>query len=181
MLRRFLALILVPFVLLAAGCGDDDQRVSVDHTPTSAAPASDDGGSTTSVDPATAAVLAEVEDRGKPTVTVPDGPATSLQVTDDVVGEGAEVKPGDSVTVHYVGVGQQTGQEFDSSWSRGQTVSFPLDGVIKGWTDGLVGMKVGGRRTLVIPGDQAYGDSPPSDDIKPGETLVFVIDLVSIG
>jgi peptidylprolyl isomerase len=178
-LRRILPLILVPLVLLA-GCGDDGQGVSVDRTPTTADTSAAAGGSSTTLDPASAAALKDIEDRGKPTVTVPDSPATALQVTDDVVGNGAEVTPGSSVTVHYVGVGQQSGKEFDSSWSRGQTVSFPLNGVIKGWTDGLVGMKVGGRRTLVIPGDQAYGANPPSADIQPNETLVFVIDLVSV-
>jgi peptidylprolyl isomerase len=175
-IRRPLVLVLLPLVVLAAACGDDQQTTSsVDRTPTTAPAA---GATTTN--PKDAAVLAEIEKRGKPTVTVPDSPATELKIVDDVVGTGEEVKPGATVTVHYVGVGQQSGKEFDSSWSRGQTISFPLQGVIKGWTDGLVGMKVGGRRTLIIPGDQAYGPNPPSSDIQPNETLVFTIDLVSV-
>ena len=124
-------------------------------------------------------MLAEITQRGKPTVTVPAAPVTTLQIHDDIVGTGATVASGSTVTVHYVGVSQSTGKEFDSSWSRGQTISFPLSGVIKGWTDGLVGMKVGGRRTLVIPGDQAYGANPPTADIAVNDTLVFTIDLVA--
>jgi peptidylprolyl isomerase len=134
---------------------------------------------TTTLSPAEAAVLAEITQRGKPTITVPTAPVTTLGIHDDIVGTGATVAAGATVTVHYVGVSQSTGKEFDSSWSRGQTISFPLSGVIKGWTDGLVGMKVGGRRTLTIPGDQAYGPNPPSADIAPNDTLVFTIDLVS--
>ena len=124
--------------------------------------------------------LAAIEERGKPEVTVPPAPATELKITDLVEGTGPAVQPTDSVTVHYVGVGQQSGKEFDSSWSRGEPISFPLNGVIKGWSEGLVGMKVGGRRELVIPGSLAYGPNPPSPDIAPDETLVFVVDLVAI-
>ena len=112
--------------------------------------------------------------------TVPPAPATELKITDLVEGTGPAVQPTDSVTVHYVGVGQQSGKEFDSSWSRGEPISFPLNGVIKGWSEGLVGMKVGGRRELVIPGSLAYGPNPPSPDIAPDETLDFVVDLVAL-
>jgi peptidylprolyl isomerase len=125
--------------------------------------------------------LAAITARGKPKVTVPSAPATKLEIHDDIVGTGATVKPHDQVTVHYVGVGQSSGKQFDASWDRGQPASFSLDQVIPGWGQGLVGMKVGGRRTLVIPGALAYGASPPTPDIKPNETLVFVVDLVSIG
>jgi peptidylprolyl isomerase len=167
-IRRTAAAVLLSALVLA-GCGDDGQDTSssVDHTPTSAAATSGSD------------VQAEVEARGKPTVTVPDAPATELVITDDIEGTGDEVQAGDTVTVHYVGVGQQSGEEFDTSWGS-DPVTFPLDGVIKGWTEGLVGMKVGGRRTLVIPADLAYGDNPTSPDIAPGETLVFTIDLVGI-
>lgn len=122
----------------------------------------------------------DVEARGKPEVTVPDQPATELCRVDDVVGTGAEVEVTSTVTVHYVGVGQQSGKEFDSSWDRGQPISFGLNGVIRGWSEGLVGMKEGGRRTLVIPADLAYGDNPPGAGIEPGETLVFVVDLIKV-
>jgi peptidylprolyl isomerase len=175
-IRRTIACLVLPAVLLAA-CGDDEQRVGVDKTPTGASVES--GLPTTTVDPADAEVRAEVEARGKPTVTVPDAPATELGITDDIEGTGAAVPEGATVTVHYVGVGQQSGKEFDASWGS-SPVTFPLARVIPGWTQGLVGMKVGGRRTLVIPGDLAYGDNPTSPDIAPGETLVFTIDLIGI-
>ena len=120
-----------------------------------------------------------VDTSTKPDVTVPDESATELEITDIVEGDGDEVEAGDTVTAHYVGVGQQSGEEFDTSWG-GQPATFPLDGVIEGWSKGLVGMKVGGRRELVIPGDMAYGANPPSPDIQPDETLVFVVDLKDV-
>lgn len=123
-------------------------------------------------------VLEEITKRGKPKVDVPGAPATKLEKKDLIAGTGPEVQPGATVTVHYVGVGQATGKEFDSSW--GQPITFGLNQVIAGWTDGIPGMKVGGRRELIIPGDQAYGPNPPpGSGIKPNETLVFVIDLIA--
>jgi peptidylprolyl isomerase len=105
-------------------------------------------------------------------------PASELAVADVYVGQGDAVAPGATVTVNYVGVGQQSGQVFDSSWQRGQPATFPLDGVIQGWSQGLVGMQPGGRRLLIIPAELAYGDSGAGADIAPGETLVFVVDLI---
>lgn len=126
------------------------------------------------------AVLNEITQRGKPKLG-PTPEVTELKITDDVVGTGAEVKPGDTVTAHYVGVSASNGQEFDSSWSRGAPTQFPLNGVIEGWQKGLVGMKEGGRRTLVIPASMAYGQTPPpGSGIAPGATLVFTVDLVSV-
>ncbi len=118
----------------------------------------------------------------KPEVTVPDAPATELVSEDVVDGDGAEAKSGDEIEVEYVGVAQSTGQEFDSSWERDEPFSFPLGGgqVIPGWDEGLVGMKEGGRRLLVIPGDQAYGEAGQPPDIGPNETLVFAVDLVEV-
>jgi peptidylprolyl isomerase len=114
----------------------------------------------------------------KPTVTVPDEPATDLTCVDLVVGDGDEATgPSDTVTVHYVGVGQASGEEFDASWG-GEPATFRLDGVIAGWTEGIPGMKVGGRRLLTIPGDKAYPDGRPG--IEPGETLVFIVDLLEV-
>jgi peptidylprolyl isomerase len=122
----------------------------------------------------------EIEARGKPQLSATD-PAVTLLVTDEVVGSGDEVTPGATVTAHYVGVSASTGAQFDASWDRGAPISFPLDGVIQGWSEGLVGMKVGGRRTLVIPGDMAYGaNPPPGAGIAPNETLVFTVDLVDV-
>ena len=115
----------------------------------------------------------------KPELTIPDGqPPAELEITDLVVGDGAQVEEGATVTTHYVGKSWTTGEQFDASWDRGQPISFPLSNVIAGWTQGIPGMKVGGRRLLVIPPDLGYGDSPPTDTIKPGDTLVFVIDMV---
>jgi peptidylprolyl isomerase len=122
----------------------------------------------------------EIEARGKPQLGATE-PVTELVVTDDVVGTGDEVTPGATVTAHYVGVSASTGAQFDASWDRGAPISFPLDGVIRGWSEGLLGMKVGGRRTLVIPGDMAYGATPPPGaGIAPNETLVFTVDLVDV-
>lgn len=113
----------------------------------------------------------------KPKVTAPDKPATKLSCQDLVVGDGKEVAGGDTVTVDYVGVSQSTGKEFDTSWGK-TPATFPLSGVIRGWTDGIPGMKVGGRRVLIIPGDQAYGpQGQPSAGIGPNDTLVFIVDV----
>lgn len=125
-------------------------------------------------------VREEIEARGKPQVDATDA-VTELVVTDDVIGAGDEVTPGATVTAHYVGLSASTGTQFDASWDRGSPISFPLDGVIRGWSEGLLGMRVGGRRTLVIPGAMAYGaNPPPGAGIAPNETLVFTVDLVDV-
>ena len=125
-------------------------------------------------------VRSEIEGRGKPSLAAQE-PVTELVITDDVVGGGDEVTPGATVTAHYVGVSASTGAQFDASWDRGAPFSFPLDGVIQGWSQGLLGMKVGGRRTLVIPGHMAYGSNPPPGaGIAPNETLLFTVDLVDV-
>jgi peptidylprolyl isomerase len=122
----------------------------------------------------------EIEGRGKPQLAATD-PVVELIITDEVEGSGDEVTPGATVTAHYVGVSASSGAQFDASWDRGAPISFPLDGVIRGWSEGLLGMKVGGRRTLVIPGDMAYGaNPPPGAGIAPNETLVFTVDLVDV-
>ena len=119
----------------------------------------------------------------KPTVTVPKGISPKNFATKEIEeGTGPEAKAGDEVTVQYVGVGYDSEEEFDSSWSRNEPLTFPLGAgkVIKGWDQGVEGMKVGGRRELLIPGPLAYGPegSPPS--IGPNETLIFVIDLLAV-
>jgi peptidylprolyl isomerase len=119
----------------------------------------------------------------KPVVTVPTGPAPTKLVTKDlVVGTGKTVKAGQTVTVNYVGVLYKNGKEFDSSWSRNQPSTFPLTpgGVIAGWVQGIPGMKVGGRRELIIPASLAYGKRGSGSTIPPNSPLVFVVDLLSI-
>jgi FKBP-type peptidyl-prolyl cis-trans isomerase len=104
-----------------------------------------------------------------------------LDIKDLKVGTGDEVKPTDTVTVHYTGANASTGIVFQSSKDSGQPVSFPLNGVIKGWTDGVPGMKVGGTRRLLIPADLAYGANPPQgSNIPANADLVFDIELISI-
>lgn len=115
------------------------------------------------------------------TVSKNAGNVDKLLVVPIVEGTGATVTASDTITVQYTGIGAISGKEFDSSWSRGATpISFQLNGVIPGWTQGLTGAKVGGRYLLVIPGELAYGDYPPTPDIQPNETLIFVVDIVSI-
>ena len=119
----------------------------------------------------------------KPEVDFPDGPPpTDLQVVDLVEGDGPEASVGQTALVHYVGVAYSTGEEFDASWNRGEAFSFPLGGgrVIAGWDQGVVGMKVGGRRRLVIPPHLGYGDRGAGGAIAPGETLIFIVDLLSL-
>ena len=114
----------------------------------------------------------------KPIVEPATEPApTELVVEDIVVGDGAEAQPGGYVEVHYVGVDYETNQEFDSSWGRGQSIEFPLTGLIAGWQEGIPGMKVGGRRKLIIPPEKAYGPAGGAHPLS-GRTLVFIIDLI---
>jgi peptidylprolyl isomerase len=120
----------------------------------------------------------------KPQVEIPAGePApTELQIDDLVVGEGEQASSGQDVEVHYVGVSWASGEQFDASWDRGSTFSFPLGGrrVIQGWDLGVEGMKVGGRRRLTIPPELAYGERGAGGAIGPNETLVFVVDLIGV-
>ena len=116
----------------------------------------------------------------KPEIDAPEGPApVDLVIEDIVVGDGAEATPGSTVDVHYLGVEYDTGEEFDSSWGRGQSINFPLQALIAGWQEGIPGMKVGGRRELIIPPELAYG-SRGQGTIGPNETLIFVIDLLAV-
>ena len=119
----------------------------------------------------------------KPEIDFPGGePPAELQITDVVVGDGAEATAGSTAVVHYVGVAFSTGEEFDASWNRGEPFSFRLGAgnVIAGWDRGVQGMKVGGRRKLVIPPDLGYGDRGAGGAIAPGETLIFVVDLLDL-
>jgi peptidylprolyl isomerase len=130
-----------------------------------------DGGSTT------------VEAGSKPEVEVPSGPPPKELVVEDLEeGEGDEAQSGDQLSVQYVGVDYESGEEFDSSYDSGAPFDFQLGSgsVIPGWDQGLEGMKVGGRRQLIVPPDLAYGEQGQPPAIGPNATLVFVVDLVSV-
>ncbi len=119
----------------------------------------------------------------KPEIDFYEGPPPEdLEILDLTVGDGPEAGPGDQVSVHYVGVTLSTGEEFDASYNRGAPLDFPLGAgrVIAGWDQGVSGMKVGGRRRLVIPPHLGYGDRGAGGVIKGGETLIFVVDLIAV-
>ncbi len=119
----------------------------------------------------------------KPEIDFPDSPPPSeLEVTDVSEGDGAEATAGATVVTHYVGVAHSSGEEFDASYNRGEPLAFRLGvgQVIAGWDQGIQGMKVGGRRKLVIPPHLGYGDRGAGAAIAPGETLIFVVDLVDV-
>jgi len=105
-----------------------------------------------------------------------------LLIEEIIVGTGEIAASGQTAVVHYVGVGVSSGEQFDASWDRGETFSFPLGAghVIKGWDQGVAGMRVGGRRRLVIPPHLGYGERGAGGVIAPGETLIFVVDLVEL-
>ena len=119
----------------------------------------------------------------RPEIDFPgDTPPADLVIEDITVGDGAEATAGSTVAAHYVGVAHSTGEEFDASWNRGAPLDFRLGVgmVIAGWDQGIAGMKVGGRRRLTIPPHLAYGERGAGGAIKPGETLIFVVDLMDV-
>jgi peptidylprolyl isomerase len=119
----------------------------------------------------------------KPEIDPPEGPPPAdLEITDLTEGSGEEATAGSTVSVHYVGVAHSSGEEFDASYNRGAPLDFRLGvgQVISGWDQGVQGMKVGGRRRLVIPPHLGYGDRGAGGVIKPGETLIFVVDLLAV-
>ena len=118
----------------------------------------------------------------KPEVDFPGDAPDDLQISDIVVGTGEEATAGSTVIVHYVGVAHSSGEEFDASYDRGEPLRFKVGvgQVISGWDKGIVGMKVGGRRQLVIPPHLGYGDRGAGGVIAPGETLIFVVDLLGV-
>jgi peptidylprolyl isomerase len=119
----------------------------------------------------------------KPEIEFPGAePPADLVITDVTEGDGAEATSGSTVSVHYVGVAHSTGEEFDASYNRGTPLQFRIGvgQVIQGWDEGVEGMKVGGRRQLVIPPHLGYGDRGAGGVIKPGETLIFVVDLIDV-
>ncbi len=178
------ALLLVPALALA-GCSSSSSSATAGAStaaPTDSATASQSASPslvTTDLKASDVKVTGGIKETPKVTFPTPSS-ATALSTTDVVVGKGAVVKGTDTITVNYVGIGALSGKEFDSSYSRGQAATFPLAQLIPGWQQGIPGMKVGGRRVLVIPGDLAYGSNPPTTDIQPNETLVFVMDVIAI-
>jgi peptidylprolyl isomerase len=165
-MQRLLLIIGACLALAVAGCGSDSSTTSSSATEESTAPQE-----------------SEAKPKTKPKVTVPKGaPPKKLEVKDLEEGSGAAAKAGDYVTVNYVGVNYKTGKEFDASWDRGEPFSFSLGAgeVIPGWDQGVAGMKVGGRRELIIPPDLGYGSTGSPPAIPPNETLVFVVDLEAV-
>ena len=124
-----------------------------------------------------------MSEKTKPEIDFPgDNPPSELVIEDIVVGDGAEATAGSTVSAHYVGVAWSTGEEFDASWNRGEPLAFRagVGQVIEGWDQGILGMKVGGRRKLTIPPHLGYGDRGAGGAIKGGETLIFVVDLEDV-
>jgi peptidylprolyl isomerase len=178
----------VCLALAVAGCGSSDDSTS-DSTESSGSTAAE----------STTAKKATTAKKTKPKVTVPKGappkkktqpkvevpkgaPPKKLVVEELEEGTGAEAKSGDEVTVQYVGVNFKSGEKFESSWENGMPLTFPLGvgQVIPGWDQGVEGMKIGGRRELIIPPNLAYGATGSPPTIPPNETLVFVIDLLEV-
>lgn len=119
-------------------------------------------------------------EKTKPEIEFYDGDEPTELVSIDIEeGTGDVAAPGATVDVHYLGVDFESGEEFDSSWSRGQSVNFPLKALIAGWQEGIPGMKVGGRRQLVVPAALAYGPAGSGHQLS-GRTLIFVIDLLGV-
>lgn len=188
MIRR---LLLFLFVLAAlAGCGGGDQTASIpsgDETGTAAsAPIPEEPpakpGKPTAATRAVAAGIPEATSK-RPRIKRPKGdPPEQLVIHDIVEGTGPEAKEGDTVTVDYAGATWSQGKEFDASWGKDPfQVSLGQGSVIEGWELGIPGMRRGGRRVLVIPGDLAYGAEGSPPDIGPNETLIFVVDARKIG
>lgn len=165
-----IALIALCAVLVFAGCGSSDDS-------------STESGESTATTTESTSTEASGAEKTKPKVTVPTGaPPKKLEIKELEEGSGAEAKAGDEITVQYVGVTYKNGKEFDSSWSRNEPLPLTLGagGVILGWEQGIEGMKVGGRRELIIPPELAYGETGYPPSIAPNETLVFVIDLLEV-
>jgi peptidylprolyl isomerase len=180
-MKRSILIVAFCVALFAAGCGSSSDSSSSGATESSGSTGSkESSNSSKSGNPAETTSTAK---KTKPTVTVPKGISPKKYATKEIEeGTGATAKKGDTVTVQYVGVGYDSEEEFDSSWSRNEPFSFTLGAgeVIKGWDVGVEGMKVGGRRELLLPPNLAYGPAGSPPKIGPNETLIFTIDLLSV-
>jgi peptidylprolyl isomerase len=178
--KRLALIVFACLALVGAGCGDSDDS-STSSSESTATSTESSGQSTT--ESSTAPEESSGGKKTKPEVTVPSGaPPKKLEIKEIEKGTGATAKAGDEVTVQYVGVGYDSEEEFDSSWSRNEPFAFGLGAgeVIPGWDQGVEGMKVGGRRELIIPANLAYGPAGSPPTIGPNETLIFVIDLLAV-
>jgi peptidylprolyl isomerase len=179
--------VVVAVVLVARAHGNNGSSASSTTTTTSGASTSSvstTSGPTTTVPGSVAAkpcvAMTGALPAGAPAVPVAVGPPPKKLVKIDMkVGTGAVVKPNATVTVNYIGVACSTGKIFDSSYSRGQAYTTPLDAVVAGWGQGIPGMRVGGERLLGIPPALGYGSKSPGAGIAPDETLWFVVSVVS--
>ncbi len=172
--RHLIACGLAALALASVGCSEEEAEESAGN------PSEQTTESEAAAEPAPSK---PAEVRGKPKVTVPEGPAPAeLQIEDIEPGTGPAATAGSQISVNYVGVNYSNGEEFDSSFNTGAPFDFQLGAgmVIPGWDQGLEGMKVGGRRQLVIPPELAYGPQGSPPVIGPNETLVFVIDLLGV-
>jgi peptidylprolyl isomerase len=173
--KRLTLVLIACLALAGAGCGGGDDSSTESETTAT--------GSTTADESPAGAESGSAGEKTKPEVTVPKGISPKKFATRELEeGTGATAKPGDTVTVQYVGVGYDSEEEFDSSWSRNEPFTFNLGAgeVIQGWDKGVAGMKVGGRRELLIPGNLAYGPAGSPPAIGPNETLIFVVDLLEV-
>jgi peptidylprolyl isomerase len=167
--------IILADMLRVQGGGEEEEEKPAEEKPSQEKSSKKSGGGELS--------KAEASKIKKPKVTVPKGPPPKQLVKKDLKkGSGPTAEAGDEVTVQYVGVNYKTGKEFDSSWSRNEPFPFTLgsSSVIPGWEQGIEGMKLGGRRELIIPPELAYGPSGSPPAIGPNETLIFVVDLLAV-
>jgi peptidylprolyl isomerase len=173
-MRRLLLIIGACLALVIAGCGSDSSTTS--------SPTTEEATAAKETEPSKEETESSKK-KTKPKVKVPKGaPPKSLQIKDLEKGTGVVAKEGDLLRLNYVGVNYKTGKEFDASWGRGETLPITLGAgtVIPGWEKGLKGMRVGGRRELIIPPNLGYGSAGSPPVIPPNETLIFVVDLEAV-
>jgi peptidylprolyl isomerase len=180
--KRLSLILIACLALVVSGCGSSDDS-STDSSQTTATESTAANESPAGGESSASGEESSSGEKTKPEVTVPStAPPKKLEIKELNKGTGATAQAGDAVTVQYVGVGYDSKEEFDSSWSRNEPFTFPLGAgeVIAGWDQGVEGMKVGGRRELIIPANLAYGPAGSPPAIGPNETLIFVIDLLKV-